>query len=145
MMWGYLNKIGSIEEEVEEAREDLEALYLIIDSIKRSIETRNYTKEELIEKLYRIQRYTDTLSLSLRLVYRKIQKYDPMNIATLNVIGGLLNDTFRISMAFGEILKYFWKNPVQDIENLYRTSVWSLEILEKARRDLAMIIGKRIL
>ena len=136
------NKIGPIEEEIEEAKDSADTLYNVLEGLKKIIEEGNYKYREILYYSHSAAKHAESLKRILYIISTKVRRYTPLGIISFGDISVLMTKAGKIVYNFSEIIRVWNKFATEDIINeLYKVTINSLRDVEEIRRKLNMMIG----
>ena len=138
-----INRVGSIEEDIREAKMDLDNAEMYLEKIKEFLETGNYRKRDIIDNYQLFQAATGRFNEVFRILYEKILNYDPMGLAYANQIKHLNGVIAALAAEMGSAFTAFYEDPVRGPQILYNKVVEGIRIIENVKRALDLLVGRR--
>ncbi len=138
-----INRVGSIEEDIREARMDLDDAEMYLEKLKEFLETGRYRKKDIIEYYHLFEAATDRFNEVFRILYRKILNHDPTGLAYAKQIGHLNSVIAALAAEMGPAFTAFYEDPVRGPQILYNKVVEGIGIIENVKRALDLIVGRR--
>jgi hypothetical protein len=138
-----INRVGSIEEDIREAKMDLDDAEMYLEKLKEFLEIGRYRKRDIIEYFQLFQAATDRFNEVFRILYRKILNHDPTGMAYAKQIGHLNGVIAALAAEIGQAFIAFDEDPIRGPQILYNKVTEGIEIIENIKRELNMLIGRR--
>jgi len=138
-----INRVGSIEEDIREAKMDLDNAEMYLEKIKEFLETGNYRKRDIIDNYQLFQAATGRFNEVFRILYEKILNYDPTGLAYANQIKHLNGVIAALAAEMGSAFTAFYEDPVRGPQILYNKVVEGIRIIENVKRALDLLVGRR--
>ena len=126
--------------DIEGIKEELDRLYSIVLEIKNRLESGRYTQQMIIADINAINTLSEALSSALNSIYRTILHRGPTNNVELDRIRIILQAVAATNTNFKEELKNGLEYPEYFASQIYGAVTESLPLLERARRELDMLI-----
>jgi hypothetical protein len=138
-----ISRVGSIEEDIREAKMDLDNAEMYLLKLKEFLETGNYRKEDIINYYRLFQEATGRFNEIFRILYKKILNYDPTGLAYANQIRHLNSLIAALAAEMGSAFTAFYEDPVRGPQILYNKAVEGIEIIENVKGALDLLVGRR--
>ena len=138
-----VNRVGSIEEDIREAKMDLDDAEMYLEKLKEFLETGRYRKRDITEYFQLFQAATDRFNEVFRIIHRKILNHDPTGLISGKQIGHLNSVIAALAAEMGTAFVAFEEDPIGGPQILYDKVVEGIEIIENVKRELNMIVGRR--
>jgi hypothetical protein len=138
-----INRVGSIEEDIREAKRALDDTQMYLEKIKEFLETGDYRKRDIIDYYHLFQETTGRFNEIFGILYRKILNYDPTGLITAKKIYNLNSIIAALAAEMGPAFTAFYEDPIRGPEILYNKVVEGIRIIENVKRELDLLVGRR--
>jgi hypothetical protein len=138
-----INRVGWIEEDIREAKIDLNNAEMYLEKLKEFLEIGNYRKEDIIYYYRLFQEATGRFNEVFRILYRKILNHDPTGLAYANQIYHLNSIIAALVAEMGPAFTVFYEDPVRGPQILYNKVIEGIGIIENVKRELDLLVGRR--
>ena len=138
-----INRVGSIEEDISEAKTDLDDAELYLEKLKEFLETGRYRRRDIIDYYQLFQAATGRFNEIFRILYEKILNHDPTGLAYANQIRHLNSIIAALAAEMGPAFTAFYEDPIRGPQILYNKVVEGIGIIENVKRALDLLVGRR--
>jgi len=126
--------------DIEGIREELDRLYNIVLNLKNRLESGRYTQGIILSDINAINALSEALSSALNSIYRTTL-HNPIYNRNLDHIKVILEAVSATDTAFRQALVYGQEYPEYFASEIYGAVIDSLPLLERARRELSILIS----